>query len=103
MKIFITGSTGFIGRRVLEQLLASRKHEISALVRSEVTAEKFKARGVEPVIGDLKSLELASAAAKRADAVLHLAFIHDFSKYMESIEIESAFVETMVSSLAGAS
>lgn len=103
MRIFITGSTGFIGSRVLEQLLAQGTHTISALVRSEAAGERLKTKGVEPVFGDLKSLDVAAAAAKKADAVLHLAFIHDFSKYMESIATDLAFTENLISALNGES
>lgn len=102
MKVFITGCTGFIGSRVLEQLLAG-KHDISALVRSEAGAQTLKAKGVKPVLGDLTSLDVAAAAAKEADVVLHLAFIHDFSKYMESIARDLAFIKTLLAALAGAS
>ncbi len=102
MKVFITGATGFIGSRVVEQLVAS-KHEVRALVRSEAAEQKLKYKGVQPVLGDLKSLDIAAAEVKKADAVLHLAFIHDFSRYMESIETEAAFVDNLVSALAGTS
>ena len=101
MKIFMTGCTGFIGSRVLEQLLAGNI-EVSALVRSEAAAKDLKSKGVKPVMGDLNSLDVAAMAAKAADAVLHLAFIHDFSKYMESIATDLAFIENLLSALSGA-
>ena len=102
MKIFITGCTGFIGSRVLEQLLAGGS-KVSALVRSEAAAQDLTSKGVRPVMGDLKNLDIAASAAKEADAILHLAFIHDFSKYMESIATDLAFIEHLLSALAGAS
>ena len=100
MKVFVTGATGFIGSRVIDQLLHAG-HEISALVRTEASAKPLAERGVEIVKGDLTSLEAAAEAAKAADSVLHLAFVHDFKKYEESCVIEEAFVTAINKALAG--
>lgn len=67
MQIFITGSTGFIGRHITN-LLVSRGHRIRALVRS---SPRDLPPEIEAVIGDLSTMPAAALAG--VDAVLHLA------------------------------
>ena len=100
MKVFITGGTGFVGSRTLD-LLLEHKHDVTALVRKEKDAEALKGRGVKPVLGDLSSLDTIAAESKHADAVVHLAFIHDFSAYEESLKTETRVLEVIISALAG--
>ena len=74
MKVFVTGSTGFLGRYTVRALLDAG-HDVAALVRpSREIPEEFSQRGIEAVRGDLRrpGPEIREAAAG-ADAVLHLA------------------------------
>jgi nucleoside-diphosphate-sugar epimerase len=50
------------------------------------------------VLDDLSSLRNGAAAS---DAVLHLAFIHDFSKFQENCQIDKQAIEALGSVLAG--
>ena len=50
------------------------------------------------VLDDVSSLRSGAAAS---DAVLHLAFIHDFSKFQENCEIDEHAIEALGSELAG--
>ena len=50
--VFITGGSGFIGGRLIERL-RGEGHDVRALARSEAAAESVRARGAEPVRGDL--------------------------------------------------
>lgn len=100
MKVFITGATGFIGSRVLDMLLKAG-HEVTALVRKREDAERLKFKGVEAVLGDLTSLDVISQGAKSSDAVLHLAFIHDFENYEASCAVETHVLDVINDSLAG--
>ena len=100
MKVFVTGATGFIGSRVVD-LLLDAGHEVSALVRSETSAKPLAERGVKVVMGDLTSLDAAAEAAKAADGVLHLAFVHDFANFQASCDLETAFVTAINKALAG--
>lgn len=100
MKVFLTGATGFVGSRVLEQLLLAG-HEITALVRTNTAADKLKARGVVPVLGDLSSLDVIARAAKEVDAVLHMAFIHDFKDYLGACKTDAAVSHAINAALAG--
>lgn len=70
MKIFITGATGFVGGRVLEELL-QRGHQVVALVRR---AESLQ--GVEEIVGDAARREWTSSEALRGcQAAIHLVGI----------------------------
>jgi nucleoside-diphosphate-sugar epimerase len=73
-KIFLTGSTGYIGGSVLTRLLKSpEKYSISALVRNKDQGEELKKLGVVPIYGSLDDTELIFKASKEADAVVDTA------------------------------
>ncbi len=93
MKYFVTGATGFIGRRLVKTLLARRGSVVYFLMRpgsegkladlySEWGASKARAIAVS---GDLTSAKLGVAAADikalkgQIDAVYHLAAVYDLS------------------------
>ena len=100
MKVFLTGATGFIGSRVLDRLLQAG-HEVIALVRKPDAADRLKARGVSCVLGDLTSLDVIAQSAEKADAALHLAFIHDFNEYESACKTDSAVSDAINSVFAG--
>ncbi|NIR25431.1 MAG: NAD-dependent epimerase/dehydratase family protein, partial [Gammaproteobacteria bacterium] len=50
--IFVAGATGFIGRNLVRVLL-EKGHKVRCLARSENSAEKCRARGIEPFAGDI--------------------------------------------------
>lgn len=72
MDIFVTGATGVLGRATLERLTA-RGHDVRGLARSDANAEVISKLGAEPADADLFDVESLKAAAKGADAILHLA------------------------------
>jgi nucleoside-diphosphate-sugar epimerase len=51
MRVFVAGATGAIGRPLLEALREAG-HEVAALTRSPERAERIRAPGIEPAIGD---------------------------------------------------
>jgi nucleoside-diphosphate-sugar epimerase len=75
MRVFVTGATGFIGSAVTEELMAAG-HMVTALARSEETAKKLSAKGIQPILGNLDDMESLRKAASAADGVIHLAFMH---------------------------
>lgn len=73
MNCFLTGSNGFIGRRLVEELSAGG-NKVKCLVRSP---DKFRALsslpGVTPVVGDLDAVDALDEALPGCDTVFHLA------------------------------
>lgn len=96
----MTGATGWVGKVVVDELLGNH-HAVVALARSEERAAALGAKGATVVRGTLDDVELLSDASGRADAVIHLAFNHDFSKMAESSEQERRAIDAMGAALRG--
>ena len=69
---FVTGGSGFIGGRLIERLVADG-HSIRALARSEQAAERIRARGGQPVSGDLADVGAMTAGAAGCQWAFHAA------------------------------
>ena len=67
--MFVTGGTGYIGRRLIEALLA-RGHRVRALVRPE-SAGRVPA-GAITVVGNALEASSFAAAVTPADTIVHL-------------------------------
>ncbi len=100
MRVFLTGATGFIGTAVARELIA-HGHTVLGVARTDEAAKTLAARGVEPHRGELTDHASFIAGARACEAVIHCAFIHDFSKFMENIEIEKATVSAMLAAMEG--
>jgi nucleoside-diphosphate-sugar epimerase len=100
MRIFLTGATGFIGSRVIPELLAAG-HAVLGLTRSDEGARALVAAGVEPFRGTLEDPASLGAGAAQADAVIHLAFDHDFSRMAANCEKDRRNIMAMGAALAG--
>ncbi|BDH85015.1 NAD-dependent epimerase/dehydratase family protein [Lactococcus lactis] len=99
MKIFLTGATGFIGSRVLKELL-EHGHQVTCLARSSESKDKIIEMGGEPVLGDLEALETIKELVRNVDAVIHLAFIHDFTNMEYSALVDKNFILTVGNELS---
>jgi nucleoside-diphosphate-sugar epimerase len=102
MNVFVTGATGWIGSAVAEELLG-HGHEVTGLARSDASASLLQARGVRPLRGDLDDPDSVRAGAEKADAVIHLAFKHDFTDLQASARAERDAVAAIGDVLAGSS
>ncbi len=69
---FVTGGTGFIGRRLIPRLV-ERGWRVRCLLRTPSKASSLAGLPVEMVRGDLGSFEVLRQAVSGVDAVLHLA------------------------------
>jgi nucleoside-diphosphate-sugar epimerase len=74
MKLLLTGATGRVGSHLLPRLVA-QGHDVRAVARSEVAAERVKTAGAEPVLADLMDPDGYRAALDGRDAVVHLAAV----------------------------
>jgi len=100
MKVFVTGATGWVGSAVVDELLRAG-HAVAGLVRAEEKAAALAATGAQVVRGTLDDLEALRQAASAADAVVHTAFDHDFSKFAENAEQDRRAIAALGSALEG--
>ena len=100
MRVFLTGATGFIGSRIVPELLAAG-HELLGLTRSDAGARALEAAGAQVHRGDLEQPDTLRAGADQADAVIHTAFDHDFSNFLANCEKDRRVIEAMGAALKG--
>jgi farnesol dehydrogenase len=72
MKIFITGGTGFIGRRLTERL-AAEKHQVILLLRDPAKAEGLKSTQIIFMQGDIFDNDVLRKGMQGCDWVFHMA------------------------------
>lgn len=72
MRAFVTGGTGFIGRRLVETL-RERGDSVAALARSSSSSRAIERADATPVRGDLGDEDAMAEGMAGCDVVFHLA------------------------------
>ena len=72
MNALVTGAAGFLGRYVVEQLVA-RGDSVRVLVRRP--SDDWAGLGVDVALGDIRDVEVVGRACRGIEAVFHVASV----------------------------
>lgn len=85
MNIFVTGGSGFLGKRLITRLVGEG-HTVTGLARSLDAADKIKSSGGTPLIGELTNIPEWELALAKFDVVIHAAAPVEFWGKWENFE-----------------
>ncbi len=100
MHIFVTGATGWVGSAVVQEMIRAG-HQVTGLARSDDKAATLAATGAKVIRATLDDLDALRKAASGVDAVIHTAFNHDFSKFMENAAQDQRAIAALGGALEG--
>jgi nucleoside-diphosphate-sugar epimerase len=100
MRIFLTGATGFIGSAIVPELIDAG-HQVIGVTRSDAGAKALADAGAQVYRGTLEDPDNLARGAADADAVIHTAFDHDFSRFVDNCEKDKRVIAALGRVLAG--
>ncbi|ALE06379.1 3-beta hydroxysteroid dehydrogenase [Arthrobacter sp. ERGS1:01] len=98
MQIFITGASGWIGSAVVPELI-NAGHQVLGLARSDSAAAAITVAGGEVLRGGLDDLDTLRAGAAGSDGVIHLAYVHDFSRADDAAKVDGSAITALGAAL----
>lgn len=99
MQVFVTGGTGYVGRRVVRGLLTGG-HSVLGLSRTEAGAARLEALGARAMISDLSQANRLADVARSSDATLHIGFGHD-GDFADAVRVDHELHAALVEALIG--
>ena len=89
--ILITGSTGFVGRHIVRELV-SRGKELKCLVRTSSDVSVLKGLNIEICYGDVTNQGSLKVALEEVEAVIHLvAIIRSAGNWLGQDQVSANF------------
>jgi nucleoside-diphosphate-sugar epimerase len=76
VRVLVTGATGTIGSPVAQRFRAEGC-DVLGLARSDASAERLRAAGIEPVAGSIDEPDQFAGAIRSVDVVVHAAYTFD--------------------------
>lgn len=74
MRVLVFGAGGYLGS-VIARVLRRHGHAVAALARDDASAVQFRARGIDPVRGDLSDMDALCGFVRDADGVVFASHI----------------------------